>query len=64
MTRVSNQIGKCPDGPNSSFIPCLNNALYNATCNTDPANIFSGSNVDGLNKGLVIVVMVVYSVLF
>ncbi len=60
IDRVTNQLGKCSE--NSSFGPCLNNALHNATCNTDPANLFnSGSNL-ALEKSFGIIA--VLSVLF
>jgi hypothetical protein len=55
ITKVTNQIGKCSDGPNSSFTPCLNNAIYNATCNTDPARLFSGTIRDELNNIIVVI---------
>lgn len=47
IATVTNQIGQCPDQQNGSsgpFISCLNNAIGNATCNTDPARLFSSAS--------------------
>lgn len=42
MSEVVDEIATCATaGP---FQPCLNNALRNATCNIDPANMYSSAN--------------------